>query len=164
MDLEEMLAGMSPEELERAGPALAREQTIREVMADTGEARRIVVESLNAALSMDEEAVLDLCEGEPTTLIDALHRLISAIENQQEGGAEIDAEGIMVSLVALANYRWPAGPPAPLGPNQTLTLVEVTWSGDHYYQPAERPDLVKDWIAEAFNDRSDVVGLVINGG
>jgi hypothetical protein len=56
--------------------AVVRETAIREMMAETGESREAVTTVADAAVSMDEEAVLDLMDGEPTTLSRALARYV----------------------------------------------------------------------------------------
>ena len=59
-------------DLAAAQRAIVREKAIRDAMARTGEGRAVVVEMVDAMDAMDQEAVLDLAEGSPTTLEDAL--------------------------------------------------------------------------------------------
>lgn len=83
-------------DLEQATKALARETVIRHMVAETGEPREIVAEMVDAHASMDQEAVLDLTEGEPTTLRDALERYVENVrQNGVPAGAEYDLEALL---------------------------------------------------------------------
>jgi hypothetical protein len=86
--------------------ALAREQAIREVMAESGESREVVEEAIGAMDAMSGEAVLDLCEGEPTTLRDGLERYLAVLEERDEVLAR---DWVLSDLAALLAYPWPAG-------------------------------------------------------
>lgn len=90
-------------ELDQVIQAVAREKVIRSVMAETGEPREIVAEMVDANRSMDQEAVLDLTEGEPTTLRAALERYLEEVrQNGVPAGAEYDLEAILA-------YPFPQG-------------------------------------------------------
>lgn len=82
--------------------ALAREQTIRDAMARTGEGREVVAEMLDSMAAMDEEAVLDLAEGEPTTLADALSRYADSLNK----GVELHPDRVVDDLRAILAYPW----------------------------------------------------------
>lgn len=83
-------------DLEQATKALARETVIRHMVAETGEPREIVAEMVDAHASMDQEAVLNLTEGEPTTLRDALERYVESVrQNGVPAGAEYDLEALL---------------------------------------------------------------------
>lgn len=90
------------EDLDAIGRALIRERVIRKIMIDTGESREIVVEQADAAESMGQEAVLELTEGEPTTLADALRRYAEEAETRIGGWWVQVAE----ELTTLLNYPW----------------------------------------------------------
>lgn len=105
-------------EIERA---LVREHAIRAAMARTGEGREIVAEGIDAIQSMDQEAVLDLTEGKPTTLPDALTRYIRIVETWDE---LITRDGVVSDLGAILEHPWPAEEErlASHGVNQWLGL------------------------------------------
>ena len=84
--------------------AVARERAIRDTMAETGETREIVTEVVEAAEAMSEEGVLDLTEGEPTTLRDALSRYVDSLENDAHSG---NLHEVAADLTTLINYPWP---------------------------------------------------------
>ena len=86
--------------------ALAREVAIREVMAETGESREIVTEMVESLDAMADEAVLDLCDGQPTTLRDALSRYVDGLAARWPDGADLDQETVTGDLVALLSYPW----------------------------------------------------------
>jgi hypothetical protein len=110
-ELTELLAGADDLGAWRA--ALAREQAIREVMAESGESREIVEEAVGAMDAMAEEEVLDLCDGEPTTLRDGLSRYVDVLEQRDE---VIARDWVLSDLYALLNYPWPAGMRGPYVP------------------------------------------------
>lgn len=86
--------------------ALAREALIRHAMKKTGESRVIVVEMIDAAKSMDQEAVLALTDGEPTTLRDALSQYIEGLE-QGNGAVGDSLPDIANELRAILDYPYP---------------------------------------------------------
>ena len=100
-------------DLEEAKRALVRESVIRNAMTETGEDRQTVTDMIDAIGSMGQEAVLDLTEGEPTTLADALQRYVDTLE-QASGpvAGPYTAEDVCSSLSALLAYPWPGVPHA----------------------------------------------------
>lgn len=93
-------------EVERA---LVREKAIRSTMARTGEGRQVVAEAMDAMQLMDEESVLELAEGAPTTMRDAITRYIR-IMNQESGTDEVEAyrDRVASDLDAILEYPWVA--------------------------------------------------------
>lgn len=90
-------------DLDMAMRALVREKAIRDTMAKTGEGRETVVDMVEAMESMDREAVLDLAEGEPTTLIDALTRYVRILETWDE---VVPRDRVAGDLDAILEYPW----------------------------------------------------------
>ncbi len=86
--------------------AVARERAIRDTMAETGETHEAVASVLDAAISMDQEAVLDLMDGEPTTLARGLARYAQGLENLPEG-YDLTAQEVVDNLGTLLAYPWP---------------------------------------------------------
>lgn len=108
--------------------ALVRERAIRKGMARTGEGREVVAEAIDAMQGMDREAVLDLTEGNPTTLNDALARYIRIVQDWDE---VIPRDRVVSDLGAILENPWPAEEErlASHGINQALDLhVENTGS------------------------------------
>jgi hypothetical protein len=101
-DLETWLAGTT--ELETVRAALVRETVIRQVMADSGEDRQHVADMLDAMRSMGQEAVLDLMEGEPTTLAAGLQRYVDELEGRDELQPR---DRVVDDLSTLLAYPWP---------------------------------------------------------
>jgi hypothetical protein len=92
--LAEFLATMP--DLDQAARAVEREREIRIGMARTGEGREVVAGFLDAQAAMDDEAVLDLTDGQPTTLVDALTRLLETWnQNGVPDGAEYELAAIL---------------------------------------------------------------------
>jgi hypothetical protein len=114
MDLGEMLAQES--DLDAVIRAVARERAIRDTVAETGEERAIVAEALDAAISMDQEAVLDLVEGDATTLSRGLARYVQELEGRDELQPR---DRIVDELGSLLAYPWPV---ASAGPGQELEI------------------------------------------
>jgi hypothetical protein len=111
MFLAETLAGV--DDLDQVIRAVARERVIRDTMARTGEGRAIVAEMADAVESMNQEAVLGLTDGEPTTMRDALSRYIDSLE--EEDGRSSDpvelgpyAMTVVDHLTTILNYPWSA--------------------------------------------------------
>jgi hypothetical protein len=94
------------EDLDAVIRAVARERAIRDTAAETGEPREIVAEALDAAISMDHEAVLDLTEGQPTTLREALARYLDRLEKDIDAGDAAGPVTISADLNALLAYPW----------------------------------------------------------
>jgi hypothetical protein len=92
------------DDLDRVALLVAREQIIREGVAETGEAREHVADLFDAMVSMDQEAVLDLTEGEPTTLRDGLRRYVDDLQGAQD---TITVETVVSDLNTLLTYPWP---------------------------------------------------------
>lgn len=103
--LAEMLADV--DDLNAVSRALVRERVIRDCMVESGESRAIVADMLDAAISMDQEGVLDLMEGEPTTLAAALSRYVEELEGRDELQPR---DRIVSDLETLLAYPWPGGP------------------------------------------------------
>lgn len=101
-DCQEFMAQV--DDLDQVTRALARETVIRQAMAETGESREIVVEMLDASISMDQEAVLDLMEGEPTTLRAGLQRYVEELEGRDELQPR---DRVISELDTLLAYPWP---------------------------------------------------------
>jgi hypothetical protein len=100
--LAEILAGS--EDLELVQAALVREKVIRNAMAQTGEGRETIVDMIDALASMDQEAVLSLTEGEPTTLADALRRYVNDLESRH--GDYVSPATVAEELGAILAYPW----------------------------------------------------------
>lgn len=92
------------DDLDAISRAVEREREIRIGMARTGEGREVVAEFLDAEAAMDDEAVLDLTEGQPTTLVDALSRYLTELEGRDELQPRARVAG---ELAALLTYPWP---------------------------------------------------------
>jgi hypothetical protein len=91
-------------DLDRASRAVEREREIRIGMARTGQGREVVAEFLDAEAAMDEEAVLDLTEGQPTTLVDALSRYLEELGKRDELQPRARVAGELAAILA---YPWP---------------------------------------------------------
>jgi hypothetical protein len=91
------------EDLEAVRAALVKETVVREVMAKSGEPRDIVVDMIEAMKSMADEAVLDLMEGEPTTLRAAVQRYADELETQDE---VLPRDRIVEELAMILGYPW----------------------------------------------------------
>jgi hypothetical protein len=103
-EVEAMLAGT--ENLDAVVRAVARERAIRATMAETGESREIVAEMADAMISMDHEAVLDLMDGEPTTLKAGLARYVQGLETLPES-YDLTVQEVVDNLGTLSAYPWP---------------------------------------------------------
>lgn len=95
-------------DLGRVADALTRETVLRQVMTETGESREIVADMIDAMDSMSEESMLDLTDGEPTTLRDALSRYVESLERYPNG---VHTDTVAAELTALLNHPWPAEQP-----------------------------------------------------
>ena len=113
-DLAAVLA--AEEDLDDVIRAVAREQIIREAVAETGETREIVAMMLDAEISMDQEAVLDLVEGDATTLRAGLQRYVEELATRDELQPRDRITGELDSLLA---YPWPI---ASAGPGRELEI------------------------------------------
>jgi hypothetical protein len=97
------------DDLDAVNRAVEREREIRIGMARTGQGREVVAEFLDAEAAMDEEAVLGLTEGQPTTLVDALRRYVEELEKKADlsepsGWPPARMAGELAALLA---YPWP---------------------------------------------------------
>jgi hypothetical protein len=96
--------------LEKIRDAVSREWSIRKVMTETGEDRRTIMSMMDAVDSMDQEAVLDLTSGAPTTLADGLQAYLETLDSDRSvvAGSGLDPiEGVLDALHALLVYPWP---------------------------------------------------------
>ncbi len=100
--LAEMLAGA--DDLDTVRRAIAREEAIRATVKESGESYEIVAETLDAMISMDQEAVLDLTEGEPTTLQAGLVAYVQELEKRDELQPR---DRVVTELGMLLAYPWP---------------------------------------------------------
>jgi DNA mismatch repair ATPase MutS len=103
------LAGVLEEvpDLDQVIKTVARETAIRSAMEQSGEPREIVAEMLDSLNSMDQEAVLDLTEGEPTTLRAALERFVDQLRRSIEGDPGSTLGDVEEGLNALLAYPFP---------------------------------------------------------
>jgi hypothetical protein len=117
-------------DLDQVRRALAREHVIRATMARTGEGRAPVAEMVDALDSMGQEAVLDLAEGEPTTLTDALRRYLDELEKRDELQPR---DRVVSELSAIVEYPWSAEEErlASHGVNSSVRLVVTYPDDDH---------------------------------
>lgn len=90
-------------DLDHVQRELVREKTIRTMMAKTGESREIVVEAVDSMAAMDEEAVFDLTDGNPTTLRDALERYVDQMTTW-DNQTLIDVQSELATILA---YPYP---------------------------------------------------------
>lgn len=100
-------------DLDKAQATFVRERVIRDVMAKTGEERQHVADMWDAMESMGQEAVLELTEGEPTTLRDALQRYVDSLRNNSHSG---NLEEVADDLTTLLAHPFP-------GPSVELEIV-----------------------------------------
>jgi hypothetical protein len=95
------------DDLDQVQWAVKRERDIRNAMARSGEGRGPVTEMVDAIDSMDQEAVLDLTEGDPTTLRDALQRYVAELEKRDPDGDELTPIArVTTDLGAILAYPW----------------------------------------------------------
>jgi hypothetical protein len=115
--------------------ALSRETAIRQVMEETGEPREVVEEAVGAMDAMAEEGVLDLAEGNPTTLRDGLARYVEVLADRDEVLAR---DWVLSDLYALLNYPWAAERPGvPVDPEDSLERREGEPVGYHRRRTTE---------------------------
>lgn len=98
------------DDLEAVKRALVREDVIRTIMRDSGETHEIAAEMVDAASSMGQETVLDLTEGEPTTLKNALERFVDELGRRLEGDPGSTFGDVIEGLDRLLEYPWPPDP------------------------------------------------------
>jgi len=125
-------------DLAKLSDDLIREKVIRQAMAETGESREIVIEMLDAAESMGQEAVLDLTEGQPTTLHNGLSRYVESLLSRWPDGADLDQETVVGELSGLLAYPWPADRPGvPVDLEDSLERREGEPVGYHRRRTTE---------------------------
>lgn len=109
-ELENLLA--EADDLGAWQAALVRERVIRETMVASGEGRAIVVDMINALVSMGEEGVLELTEGEPTTLHAAVQHYVESLEAEVYGVHEVAdlRDRVVRDLGTLLAHSWPGAP------------------------------------------------------
>lgn len=91
-------------DLDQCQRAVEREREIRIGMHRTGEGREVVAEFLDAQEGMDREAILDLTDGQPTTLVDALTRYLEELERRDELQPRARVAGELAAILA---FPWP---------------------------------------------------------
>lgn len=131
--IRDMMTGV--ENLDTVVTALVREKAIREMVAVTGESREVVEESLGALDAMNEEAVLDLTEGEPTTLRDGLERYVQHLDSDPFEHDMVNVDGVVNHLSALLAYPW-SGEEEILASHAAGTSVklDVTYPDDDHVE------------------------------
>lgn len=92
------------DDLDAVTRAVEREREIRIGMARTGQGREVVAEFLDAQAAMTEEGVLDLTDGQPTTLVDALTRYLEELEGRDELQPRARVAGELAAILA---FPWP---------------------------------------------------------
>lgn len=92
------------DDLDSVARAVEREREIRIGMARTGEGREVVAEFLDAQAAMEDEGVLDLTDGNPTTLVDALTRYLEELEGRDELQPRARVAGELAAILA---FPWP---------------------------------------------------------
>ena len=105
-DLAEALADVT--DIDKVVKAVTREVAIREIMAESGETREAVTSVADAAMSMSSEAVLDLMDGQPTTLGRGLARYVEELEKRDKLQPR---DRIVGELDVLLQYPWPGASP-----------------------------------------------------
>lgn len=86
--------------------AVVREEVIRQTMAQSGESRKDIAELIDAMESVNEETVLELTDGHPTTLADALSRYVDDLERRWPEGADLDHDTVVGDLHALLTFPY----------------------------------------------------------
>lgn len=167
------------DDLDQVTRAVEREKAIRAGMARTGEGREIVAEFLDAHTAMDEEGVMSLTDGEPTTLRDALSRYVAdlATRDPHDYDRRADSE-VAAELEMILGYPWPAEEEflASHSANRSLALdirrpgggrVEVRLGGhllvDTDFAPDQAADVAeriyRSVLARVIGDREHVIQL-----
>lgn len=85
---------------------VVREEVIRQGMADTGESRQTLVDMIGAADSMDQEAVLALTDGAPTTLRDALATYADEL-SKRDDTETASVSQVFNDVTALLEFPYP---------------------------------------------------------
>jgi hypothetical protein len=124
------------DDLEKVERALIRERVIRQVMADSGECREVVAEALDAQASMDQEGILDLTDGDPTTLHAALQLYVDELEKRDELQPR---DRVLDELGCLLTYPWPGVPDAEALAREIHTsYTRLAPARGFSYEPWER--------------------------
>lgn len=92
------------DDLDAVSRAVEREREIRLGMARSGQGREVVAEFLDAQDGMDREAILELTDGQPTTLVDALTRYLEELEGRDELQPRARVAGELAAILA---FPWP---------------------------------------------------------
>jgi predicted DNA-binding transcriptional regulator AlpA len=100
-----------------------REKVIRQMMTETGESREIVTEMIGAADSMDQEAVLALTDGEPTTLRAALEAYLDNVEQAAREDETAKAADVFNDLTAILEFPYPKDLRLELDDEEDETLI-----------------------------------------
>lgn len=131
VDLAELFA--NEPDLDRVRAALVREHAVRYVMAETGEDRQTVTDMIDAMDTVDQEAVLELTEGHPTTLRDALGRYVDQLPQEVTTMTGEVSDRIAADLTTLLNYPWPEEEAtiSTHGENASVRLTVERPDGDH---------------------------------
>lgn len=131
----------SVDDLEPIKRAYLREETIRSIVAETGETREIVAEQVDAFASTDEEAVTDLMDGHPTTLRDALMRYTDELAKRDELQPR---DRVIDELDTLLAYPW-SGEEATIQTHADRESLVLT---------VENPDGNEDFIRVRVGERT----------
>lgn len=102
------LQALTNDDLKELQGDIIQERIIRQIMAETEESREVVTEAIDAIASMGQEAVLELTDGVPTTLEDALRRYVEELEDTNIDGD--DLQSIVTNLGAILNFPYQADP------------------------------------------------------
>src|SRR6478735_2719340 len=122
------------DDLEPIKRAYLREETIRSIVAETGETREIVAEQVDAFASMDEEAVTDLMDGHPTTLRDAIMRYTDELAKRDELQPR---DRVIDELDTLLAYPW----------SEEEATIQTHAGRESLVLTVENPDGNEDFIA-----------------
>ena len=122
-------------DLEMVKRAYLREELIRRLVVETGETREIVAEQVDAFASMDQEAVLGLTDGQPTTLREALGRYVDELNNYEEEMGNLHT--VADDLGALLAYPW----------SEEEATIQTHADRESLVLTVENPDGNSDFIA-----------------
>ena len=114
-------------DLEAVQKAVSRETVLRQVMVETGEERQHVADMMDAMGSMAQEAVLDLTDGEPTTLRDAVQRYADNLGQASEDMEALSGSQVADDLAMILTHPFP-GPSVELAierPDDETVIVKV---------------------------------------
>jgi hypothetical protein len=120
-DLDSVLR--SVDDLDTVVRALARERVIRDVMRDSGEERQHVADMLDAMISVSQEGVEELTDGQPTTLRDALQRYVESLDTNDPFPLSL-----VDDLCAILAYPFP-GPSVDLEMTDDGHVMKISVGG-----------------------------------